>query len=88
MELRRWLTPTRCVRCCSNLLDNAVKYGPPSQHVVTRVERVADAIVVSVEDEGPGIPSRDRERIWRPFERASHPLLSRSGSGLGLTIVP
>jgi len=70
-----------------NLLDNAVKYGPPSQHVVTRVERVADAIVVSVEDEGPGIPSRDRERIWRPFERASHPLLSRSGSGLGLTIV-
>jgi len=70
-----------------NLLDNAVKYGPPSQRVVTRVERVADAILVSVQDEGPGIPITDRERIWRPFERASHPLLSRSGSGLGLTIV-
>lgn len=70
-----------------NLLDNAVKYGPPSQRVVTRVARVADAVVISVEDEGPGIASGDRERIWQPFERASHPLLSRSGSGLGLTIV-
>jgi signal transduction histidine kinase len=70
-----------------NLLDNAVKYGPPSQRVVTRVARVDDAVIVSVEDEGPGIAVGDRERIWRPFERASHPLLSRSGSGLGLTIV-
>ena len=70
-----------------NLLDNAVKYGPPSQRVVTRVAQVAEAVVITVEDEGPGIPTADRDRIWLPFERASHPLLSRSGSGLGLTIV-
>jgi signal transduction histidine kinase len=70
-----------------NLLDNAVKYGPPSQRVVARVARVDDAVTVTVEDEGPGIVSGDRERIWQPFERASHSSLSRSGSGLGLTIV-
>jgi signal transduction histidine kinase len=70
-----------------NLLDNAVKYGPPAQRVMTGVEQAADAVIISVEDEGPGIQTADRERIWLPFERASHPLLSRSGSGLGLTIV-
>ncbi len=74
-----------------NLLDNAVKYGPSAQRVVTRVTRERDLVCVTVEDEGPGIALSDRERIWRPFERAEsatrESLSSKGGSGLGLTIV-
>lgn len=75
-----------------NLLDNAVKYGPPEQHVRTRVHRERDRILVMVEDEGPGIAPRDRERMWLPFERIDVPTgrhagAARGGSGLGLTIV-
>lgn len=68
-----------------NLLDNAVKYGPPEQCVRTRVTHDRDAVHVIVEDEGPGIAPADRERIWQPFERAE--TTSTGGSGLGLTIV-
>lgn len=70
-----------------NLFDNAVKYGPSSQTIRTRVEHDHNSVRVIVEDEGPGIAEADRERIWLPFERADSRLTSRGGSGLGLTIV-
>ena len=53
----------------TNLLDNAWKYGgsPPS----ARVEFGADAhgLTLAVEDDGPGVPEADRERIWEPYVR-------------------
>lgn len=52
-----------------NLLDNAVKHGPPAQHVTARVEDDGVQVRLIVEDEGPGIPPQDRERIWHAFER-------------------
>lgn len=70
-----------------NLLDNAVKYGPPSQRIQTRVEHDAMSVRVIVEDEGPGIAQSDRDRIWLPYERGDSRFTSRGGSGLGLTIV-
>jgi signal transduction histidine kinase len=62
-----------------NLLDNAVKYGPPGQIVMLGADSAAaDAAGAAgtdgwtrvwVEDGGPGVPESDRERIWAPFVR-------------------
>jgi signal transduction histidine kinase len=69
-----------------NLLDNAVKYGPPGQTVRVAVERTASAVRVSVSDQGPGVPDADRDMIWRPFARGTRSS-EQGGSGIGLTIV-
>jgi signal transduction histidine kinase len=71
-----------------NLLDNAVKYGPPGQTVTIAVARGAETTQLSVEDEGPGIPEEECERVFEPFvrlERASKS--SAGGSGIGLAVV-
>lgn len=69
-----------------NLLDNAVKYGPGGQTVVVGADRRDDVARIWVEDEGPGIPPQDRERIWIPFVRVDR-ASARGGSGIGLAVV-
>jgi signal transduction histidine kinase len=66
-----------------NLVDNAVRFGPPGQTIVVRVWVRDGQLSLAVEDEGPGIAIADRERVFRPFETAS----ARSGSGIGLAVV-
>lgn len=72
-----------------NLLDNAVKYGPAGQHIQVASERdPAGRIRIRVEDEGPGIPARDRQRIFEPYFRlAAHRESAVAGSGIGLSVV-
>ncbi len=71
-----------------NLLDNAVKYGPPEQTVRLTVERDASNARIEVIDEGPGIPPSEREAIFQPFRRGRAAASSGAGgSGIGLTIV-
>jgi signal transduction histidine kinase len=69
-----------------NLLDNALKYGPPGSVVVLAVRRDAGELVMSVVDRGPGIAIADRDRVLQRFQRLEK---SRtvSGSGLGLSLV-
>ena len=71
-----------------NLADNAVKYSPDGSTVDLLVEDMAQAVVLTVSDQGVGIPEEDRERIFERFYRVdkSH---SREvgGTGLGLSIV-
>jgi signal transduction histidine kinase len=69
-----------------NLLDNAVKYGPPEQTIRVSVTRESGGVTIAVQDEGPGIPDAEREIIWRPFTRG-YAAMSKGGSGIGLTIV-
>lgn len=71
-----------------NLLDNAVKYGPAGQTITART-RASDAHVqLSVDDQGPGIPSRDKTRIWEPFRRLDRAVEAGiSGNGIGLAVV-
>jgi signal transduction histidine kinase len=77
----------RLMRVIANLIDNAAKYGGGP----TRVElRGHDGnVLIAVEDEGPGVPVEDRERIFRRFNRGAS--ASRRGSvegvGLGLALV-
>ena len=70
-----------------NLLENAVRYGPPGQTVTVRVERLAGAARLAVEDEGPGVPIADRERIWSPFVRLTNGRRGTNGTGIGLAVV-
>jgi signal transduction histidine kinase len=71
-----------------NLLDNAVKYGPVGQTIGVRVTREGSRVQLSVEDEGPGIPEHERERVWSPFYRAERDLGTEvTGSGIGLSVV-
>lgn len=72
-----------------NLLDNALKYGPPGQTVTIGAERAgAGGVRLWVEDEGPGIPSSDRRRVFEPYRRSRRDVdAGITGSGIGLTVV-
>jgi two-component system, OmpR family, sensor kinase len=77
--------PMALRRLFSNLLDNAVKFGGQARARVFRHEGNA---VVEIDDDGPGIPTQDRERVFEPFYRRE-PSRNRQtgGAGLGLAIV-
>lgn len=72
----------------ANLLDNAVKYSDRGGAVEVGVAVESDAVVISVRDHGPGIPSADLDRIFERFYRVDR-ARSRGtgGTGLGLAIV-
>ena len=72
-------------RVLSNLLDNALKYSPPESTITVRAERTPKAVVVSVIDQGPGIPEEQRERIFERFAQVEGSKPARRGFGLGLT---
>ncbi|MFI4914789.1 MAG: sensor histidine kinase [Steroidobacterales bacterium] len=68
-----------------NLLDNAIRYTQPGGQVTVRVATQPGNVLLSVEDNGPGIPAAERERVFERFHRV---LGSGSeGCGLGLAIV-
>jgi len=67
-----------------NLIDNAIRYTPAGGNVEVTVARTADAAWVSVEDDGPGIPAAERERVTERFYRIAG--AGEDGSGLGLSI--
>lgn len=70
-----------------NLLANALQYSPSGSAVDVAMRTEGDALVVTVEDRGPGIPEQDLERVFDRFHRAANVLPSQPGSGLGLAIV-
>jgi len=72
----------------ANLVDNALRYAPPGGSVILRVLEADAAVVLEVEDSGPGIPAGERERVFAPFYRASATMeRNPGGAGLGLAIV-
>lgn len=71
-------------RLLDNLIDNAFAYGRGEVTVTSKI--TAGAIVVSVLDNGPGIPPSQIARILRPFERLDTARGNEGGSGLGLAI--
>ena len=70
-----------------NLVDNALQYTPAGGKVTARVsqEPGADAVVLDVEDSGPGIAPSERDLVFQPFYRSLG--TDVDGSGLGLAIV-
>jgi two-component system sensor histidine kinase TctE len=68
-----------------NLLDNAIRYSPADGRVTVRMLREANDAVLRVEDNGPGIPSDQRGRVFERFYRVLDS--TTDGCGLGLAIV-
>ncbi len=72
-------------RVVGNIVDNAVKYGRVA-HVQVRLTR--DAVMLTVDDEGPGIPADQRQAMLEPFNRLETSRnRSTGGAGLGLAVV-
>lgn len=69
----------------NNLLDNAIRYTQSGGQVTVRVVPDAAKITLSVEDNGPGIPESERERVFERFYRVLG--TGVEGCGLGLAIV-
>jgi signal transduction histidine kinase len=76
--------PQALKRCLANLLENAVKYGTSARVIVDDDD---DRLEIRIQDEGPGLPQAELEKVFEPFYRVEG---SRSretgGTGLGLTI--
>ena len=69
----------------NNVLDNAIRYTQPGGQVTVRVTPDTTSIVLSVEDNGPGIPATERDRVFERFYRVLG--TGAEGCGLGLSIV-
>ena len=77
---------TQLGRVVSNLVDNALRYAASTVELSVRQD--GGHAVVSVSDDGPGIPAADRERVWERFTRLDDDRSRASGgSGLGLAMV-
>jgi two-component system, OmpR family, sensor histidine kinase TctE len=70
----------------ANILENAIRYNRPGGNVTVRILNDGAVPCVEIEDDGPGIPPKDRERVFQRFHRLSRDQGSL-GSGLGLPIV-
>ena len=68
-----------------NLLDNAIRYTQAGGRVTVRVASATNTVQLSVEDNGPGIPEEERERVFERFHRVLGS--GEEGCGLGLAIV-
>ena len=73
-------------RVLVNLLENALRYSPPSEPVRVQVSETPSEVLVRVVDRGSGIAPSELERIFEPFQRGSRGSREQGGAGLGLAI--
>jgi len=76
----------RLGQAINNLLDNALKYTPASGHIALATRAETNAVVITVTDNGPGVPPAEREAIFRRLYRGDASR-SQRGLGLGLSLV-
>jgi signal transduction histidine kinase len=77
--------PNEIRRAVRNLIENAIAYGKKAD---VRLEASPGRYELFIEDDGPGIPQRDRERVFEPFVRLeTSRSMETGGTGLGLTLV-
>jgi signal transduction histidine kinase len=82
-----WADPRDVEHVLDNLIENAIRYTEPGSTVVVGTGSRDGVTFVSVSDDGPGILSEDRDRIFERFYRGSVGRQSGPGTGLGLAIV-
>ena len=71
----------------TNLIENVIKYCPPRARVDVRISHTPNEVLVSVQDNGPGISPSDLKTLFTPFQRTiSRALSEEPGTGLGLAI--
>jgi hypothetical protein len=72
--------PPKVERIVENLLSNASRHTPNDGRIWARVERTGDGILLTVEDEGDGVPDDLKDAIFEPFRQARGPPPPRRGS--------
>jgi two-component system, OmpR family, sensor histidine kinase ChvG len=82
-------SPERLAQACENVLDNALSFSPPASTVRVSLAREGPAAVLTIADQGPGIPPEHLGRVFDRFfsYRPDDPLARRDHAGLGLAIV-
>lgn len=70
----------------ANLVDNAIKHGRTGGRVVVANENIDGSPVISIADDGPGIPADQHEHVFKRFYRLEHSRYT-PGNGLGLSLV-
>jgi two-component system sensor histidine kinase KdpD len=82
--------PSLLEQAVVNILENAIEYSPDGLPIEAAVYEDRGNVVISIEDEGPGIPKAEIERIFEKFRRLEEPSdrgrRDRKGAGLGLSI--
>jgi signal transduction histidine kinase len=82
-----WASATDLGHLVDNLVENALRYGPPGTEVTIEAGRDNGRARLVVGDTGPGIPLEDRPRVFDRFYRGSTGRKAGPGTGLGLAIV-
>jgi two-component system sensor histidine kinase ChvG len=76
----------RLVRLIDNIVDNAISFSPPGGLVEIAAVHAGQSVLVTVEDEGPGVPQAEREAVFRRFHSVRPEEDFGRHSGLGLAI--
>jgi signal transduction histidine kinase len=85
-DVKGQFDPDRAAQLLSNLLNNALHYGPPGEEVEVELRPADDGVEIAVSNAGPAIPPEERASLFDPFRRGSAGSEHR-GLGLGLFIV-
>ena len=71
-------------RCILNILENGLTYG---SKIFIDIKKTVNSLIITVDDNGPGIPKNERTNVFRPFYRVDKSRgLNKSGVGLGLSV--
>lgn len=82
------LDPTKIEQVLDNLITNAIKFSPTGSKVTIRVQSTEKEVLLTVQDEGQGIPAEEVEKLFKPFQRTSvKSTAGEKSTGLGLAIV-
>jgi two-component system, OmpR family, sensor histidine kinase KdpD len=68
------------------VIDNALKYSPPPSAIHVQLSTGENGIIISIRDEGPGIPEVDQAHVFEKFYRGSNTRSKLAGTGMGLAV--
>lgn len=75
------------VQVMINLVDNAIKYTPKGSHISIKTRKENDWAVISIADDGPGIPDENKKQVFEMFYSGANQVAdSRRSMGLGLAL--
>ena len=79
--------PTLMGRAIGNLITNSIRYSPEGSSVLVAARLSRGECVISVSDQGCGIPIDEQEKVWEPYMRSRLTQHEKTGTGLGLPLV-
>lgn len=85
-ETSCWGDPLRLNQVVTNLVGNSLKYCPPETVITIKLDETSSHALIRIFDDGPGLPSEVKERIFLPFNKSGTPSGNEGSSGLGLRI--